>query len=235
METLAYLLVSQDYASQGYEVRCCSGSKLEEMLLDAGRLTERLIGQLEIPKLSLSSLAAVNLLSLSCAVWLLGLSSGAIAQTYESDGLYPSSIYAFTTDRAYSDYYNGSSTAYLLPEDSIYPGNAYYYVRPNGQSGRQGGRAIASPCNSYSPLYPATDSTAGYVPIAPASSLQIGDSGDRVRSLQNLLQDAGYFSNTSTGYFGPATESAVIAFQQDYGLMVDGVAGSQTIAALQGG
>jgi peptidoglycan hydrolase-like protein with peptidoglycan-binding domain len=48
-----------------------------------------------------------------------------------------------------------------------------------------------------------------------------------------LLRNAGYFSSPSTGYFGTSTESAVIAFQQDYGLVADGVAGSQTIAALQ--
>jgi Putative peptidoglycan binding domain len=229
METLAYLLVSQDYEGQDCKARHCASGNLEEMPLDTGRL--------KIPQLKLSSLAAVNLLSLSCVVWLLGLSSGAIAQTYDSDGLYPSSIYAFTADRAYSDYYSGSSTAYLLPEDSIYAGNGYYYIRPNG---RRAGRASGSPCNGYSTLYPIADSTiadstAGYVPIAPANSLQIGDSGDRVQSLQDLLRDAGYFSSASTGYFGSATESAVIAFQQDYGLMVDGIAGSQTIAALQGG
>jgi Putative peptidoglycan binding domain len=215
METLAYLLVSQGYESQD----------------DLAGQPERL----ETP-LTFSNLAAVKLLSLSCAAWLLGLSSGAIAQTYESDGLYPSSIYAFTADRAYSDYYRGDSVAYLLPEDSIYAGDAYSYVRPNGQSSR----AIA-PCpysTADSVTDSATSSTTGYVTIAPASSLQmgglqLGDSGAQVRSLQELLRNAGYFSSTSTGYFGSATEAAVIAFQQDYGLMVDGVAGAQTIAALQ--
>ena len=203
METLAYLLVSQDYesqdcGSQGYEFK-------------------------------LANLAAINLVSLSCMVWLWGLCSGAIAQTYDSEGLYPSSIYAFTADQAYSDRYSGSSTAYLLPETSIYPRSTYAYIQPD--------RTIA-PCG-YATPYAGTDSTAGYVPIAPANSsqggsLQVGNSGNPVRSLQDLLRNAGYFSSTSTGYFGSATESAVIAFQQDYGLMVDGIAGSQTIAALQG-
>jgi Putative peptidoglycan binding domain len=206
METFAYLLVSQDY-----EARNDFGDELGQIL----------------PSLVLSNLSIANLLSLSCAIWLLGLSSGAIAQTYDSDGLYPSSIYAFTADRAYSNYYKGSSTAYLLPEDSIYASDVYAYVRPSGSA-----RQASIPCNGNA--YSIADPTAGYLPIAPASSLQVGDSGDQVRSLQDLLRNAGYFSRASTGYFGSTTESAVIAFQQDYGLMVDGVAGSQTIAALQG-
>ena len=210
METFAYLLVSQDY-----EARDESGGELEQFS-----------PSLALPNLVLPNLAPANLLSLSCAVWL-GLSSGAIAQTYNSEGLYPSSIYAFTADRAYSNYYKGSSTAYLLPEDSIYAGDAYAYIQPNGAT-----RQASIPCNGYS-TYPIADPTAGYLPIAP-NSLQFGDSSDQVRSLQDLLRNAGYFSRASTGYFGSTTESAVIAFQQDYGLMVDGVAGSQTIAALQG-
>ncbi len=207
METFAYLLVSQDY-----EARNDFGVELKPVSFGLVR----------------SNLSPVNLLSLSCTIWLLGFSSGAIAQTYNSDGLYPSSIYAFTADRAYSDYYRGTSIAYLLPEDSIYASDSYAYIQPSGS-----GRGSIAPCNGYA-AYPGTDSTAGYLPIAPASSLQVGDSGDQVRSLQDLLRNAGYFSRASTGYFGSTTESAVIAFQQDYGLMVDGVAGSQTIAALQG-
>ena len=226
METLAYLLVSQDYECQDYkrqdyETRRCFSSDLEAMPLNLGHSIERLA----ISPLNLSNLAAMNLVSLSCVIWLLGLCSGAIAQTYDSDGLYPSSIYAFTADQAYSDRYSGSSTAYLLPETSIYPSDTYAYIQPD--------RAIASPCG-YATPYAGIDSTAGYVPIAPANSLQVGDSGNQVRSLQDLLRNAGYFSSTSTGYFGSATKSAVTAFQQDYGLMVDGIAGSQTIAALQG-
>ena len=212
METFAYLLVSQDY-----EAKNDFGGELGQVL----------------PSLVLPNLSIANLLSLSSAVWLLGFASGAIAQTYESDGLYPSSIYAFTADRAYSNYYKGSSTAYLLPENSIYASDSYAYIRPSGSA-----RQTSVPCNGYS-TYPIAAPTAGYLPIAPANSLQaeglqLGDNGDRVRSLQDSLRNAGYFSRASTGYFGSTTESAVIAFQQDYGLMVDGVAGSQTIAALQG-
>lgn len=80
----------------------------------------------------------------------------------------------------------------------------------------------------------------GFVPVNPSpgtgsGTVRLGDSGSRVTELQNLLRSAGYFSGTSTGFFGPVTENAVISFQRASGLSVDGIAGPATFAALQGG
>jgi zinc D-Ala-D-Ala carboxypeptidase len=67
-----------------------------------------------------------------------------------------------------------------------------------------------------------------------------GTSGDDVRQLQ--IRVAGYPGYGAVlaldGIFGPATRSAVIRFQQAYGLAADGIAGPQTyskIYALQDG
>ncbi|WP_416673953.1 peptidoglycan-binding domain-containing protein [Egbenema bharatensis] len=62
--------------------------------------------------------------------------------------------------------------------------------------------------------------------------LRPGDSGDDVRCLQEQLQQLGYFHGPLTGYYGPITKAAVIDFQRDCGLRVDGVAGPQTLARL---
>ena len=59
------------------------------------------------------------------------------------------------------------------------------------------------------------------------------DIGSSVTALQRQLNTAGFKLPTS-GLFDAATEAAVIAFQKRAGLVVDGVAGQKTRAALAG-
>ncbi|MEH6565105.1 MAG: N-acetylmuramidase family protein [Halopseudomonas sp.] len=63
--------------------------------------------------------------------------------------------------------------------------------------------------------------------------LQLGSKGHAVRDLQAALTRAGYRVKLD-GDFGPATESAIIALQRSKGLVVDGIAGAKTLAALGG-
>jgi peptidoglycan hydrolase-like protein with peptidoglycan-binding domain len=63
-------------------------------------------------------------------------------------------------------------------------------------------------------------------------TLQLDDSGPDVEELQNRLTELDYYDGPVTGYFGPLTEEAVIRFQQDNGLVADGVVGPSTQAAL---
>ena len=65
-------------------------------------------------------------------------------------------------------------------------------------------------------------------------TLENGMSGDDVSALQELLAEYGYFYGNVTGYFGDLTESAVMNFQREYGLVIDGIAGSATLAVLTG-
>jgi peptidoglycan hydrolase-like protein with peptidoglycan-binding domain len=58
-----------------------------------------------------------------------------------------------------------------------------------------------------------------------------GDQEHPVRTLQDLLRARGH-AVTVDGVFGPATEAAVRAFQQERHLAVDGVVGPLTWAAL---
>ncbi len=64
--------------------------------------------------------------------------------------------------------------------------------------------------------------------------LKLGDEDKYVKELQDKLKELGYFSAASTGYFGTITQQAVIDYQSDKGLIVDGKAGPQTLAMLMG-
>ncbi len=65
-----------------------------------------------------------------------------------------------------------------------------------------------------------------------ALSLRLGASGEGVACLQDALAGEGYFSGTSDGEFGQTTFDAVMAYQQDEEMFVDGVVGRETALGL---
>ena len=67
--------------------------------------------------------------------------------------------------------------------------------------------------------------------LSPWPVVRKGDQDHPIRTLQDLLRARGH-SVTVDGIFGPATEAAVRAFQQEKHLAVDGVVGPITWAAL---
>ncbi|HHX22521.1 MAG: peptidoglycan-binding domain-containing protein [Tepidanaerobacteraceae bacterium] len=60
-----------------------------------------------------------------------------------------------------------------------------------------------------------------------------GLQGEDVRELQSALESLGYDVGPIDGIFGPLTERAVKRFQKDNGLVVDGIVGQETFAALE--
>jgi peptidoglycan hydrolase-like protein with peptidoglycan-binding domain len=67
--------------------------------------------------------------------------------------------------------------------------------------------------------------------ISPWPLVRRGDAQHPVQTLQYLLRARGH-SVTVDGSFGPATDAAVRAFQQEKRLAVDGVVGPNTWSAL---
>jgi cell wall-associated NlpC family hydrolase len=62
-----------------------------------------------------------------------------------------------------------------------------------------------------------------------STSLRLGDEDERVSQIQTRLKELGYYTHSKiTEYFGPLTEEALTAFQQQNGLHADGVYGSKT-------
>ncbi|WP_347548785.1 peptidoglycan-binding protein [Pseudalkalibacillus hwajinpoensis] len=67
-----------------------------------------------------------------------------------------------------------------------------------------------------------------------SGTLRYGDRGQSVSNLQSQLKSKGYYSYSVDGIYGSITKQAVRNFQSANGLSVDGIAGSNTFAALSG-
>ncbi|HCF62627.1 MAG TPA: hypothetical protein DFS52_32145 [Myxococcales bacterium] len=67
----------------------------------------------------------------------------------------------------------------------------------------------------------------------PDPLLKKGSRGSSVSDLQRLLKQAGFDPGPVDGAFGPRTREAVLAFQRNRGLLVDGIVGPQTWGALR--
>jgi Putative peptidoglycan binding domain len=77
-----------------------------------------------------------------------------------------------------------------------------------------------------------TTGTATKLTLPPSGSLKSGDTGTEVKTLQQTLNSVSAASLKADGNFGPATEQAVVSFQQANGLTADGVVGPKTAQAL---
>jgi peptidoglycan hydrolase-like protein with peptidoglycan-binding domain len=101
-------------------------------------------------------------------------------------------------------------------------------IRADGIVGTRTRQAIAIALNP-NPNQPPAGGTGG---DTSPNALNLGDSSPQVEELQRYLQQLGYFRVNPTGYFGPTTRDAVTRFQQDNGLVPNGIADSQTLATL---
>ena len=103
-----------------------------------------------------------------------------------------------------------------------------------------GGAAQAAPAAPVASAPVAQAAPAAPVATSPAAvldstqKLRWGSRGGAVKDLQSALNDRG--ANISVdGVFGPRTHSAVKSYQSSKGLQVDGIVGSKTRGALNGG
>ncbi|PYZ92535.1 glycoside hydrolase [Salipaludibacillus keqinensis] len=65
------------------------------------------------------------------------------------------------------------------------------------------------------------------------SVLKEGSKGSSVTELQNMLKATGHFSGNATGNFGPVTKAALVKFQNQWGLISDGIATKATLDKLE--
>ncbi|MGI6161111.1 MAG: peptidoglycan-binding protein [Christensenellales bacterium] len=67
-----------------------------------------------------------------------------------------------------------------------------------------------------------------------AAILKMGSQGQQVSQVQQALKDIQYFDHAVTGNFGTVTHNAVVKFQSDRKLTVDGIVGAKTQMELMG-
>jgi hypothetical protein len=78
-----------------------------------------------------------------------------------------------------------------------------------------------------------TATTTEPLPTVPTEAvMRPGEEGDQVRTLQQALERLGYEPGEPDGNYGPATVEAVRNFQRAAGLPVDGIAGPETLNAI---
>ena len=65
------------------------------------------------------------------------------------------------------------------------------------------------------------------------TTLKYSTTSAQVTNLQNDLKKLGYFSGTSTGYFGTVTKASVISYQKAKSITADGVVGHGTARAIK--
>lgn len=80
----------------------------------------------------------------------------------------------------------------------------------------------------------ATTTTTEVAPGAPTEPTRPGDAGPQVEALQQRLFSLGYLFTAFSGTYDADTSNAVMAFQKLHGLARDGVAGPDTLGALEG-
>lgn len=90
-------------------------------------------------------------------------------------------------------------------------------------------RTTTPPKTSTKPTPPVKTPTAP----APTTTLQPGDTGADVKTLQRALKALGFSPGKPDGDYGPATKQAVEKFQTSKGLTSDGIVGPKTLLALQ--
>ena len=61
---------------------------------------------------------------------------------------------------------------------------------------------------------------------------KLGSRGEEVRRIQKKLKELGFYNGSVDGIYGTATKNAIIAFQKNCGITVDGVAGPKTLLFL---
>lgn len=226
MEALAFLHLAQDYENPELKELCVASNGLS-LLIDRS------------PSKLLSSTGAIALLSILSTAWVAGLTQAASATVYGA-GVYGAGVYGagvYGVDEYGTDVY-GRGYRDIRPN---VPGYQAVMVRPDGDQpyAEQTCGCAANLCGGYQPVRPQPLPYPDYRPVRPQPIrpagvfLRRGDTGSDVRYVQDLLRSAGYFDASSTGFYATLTESGVKSFQRDQGLNVDGIVGTETLAALE--
>jgi peptidoglycan hydrolase-like protein with peptidoglycan-binding domain len=119
----------------------------------------------------------------------------------------------------------------------------FYNGAVDGLTGAQTRNAILAAQKTYnltadgvagSRTLAALESNGNKASVLPVSTTSTTKNAE-ISNLQQLLSKRGFYNGTVDGLMGPQTRLAIVAAQKNYGLATDGIAGSQTLAALDSG
>lgn len=69
--------------------------------------------------------------------------------------------------------------------------------------------------------------------VPTLSYVSWGTTGQLVRDVQQALKNRGYYKGNVDGIYGTGTYNAIVSFQKDNALTADGIAGTETLRALE--
>jgi peptidoglycan hydrolase-like protein with peptidoglycan-binding domain len=136
-----------------------------------------------------------------------------------------------------------SASSTVMNLQKLLADRGFYNGAVDGIMGSQTRSAIIAAQKAYNLT---TDGVAGPQTLAAlesdgakastaTSSSTTSTKSEQVSSLQELLSKRGFYNGAVDGIMGPQTRNAIIAAQKNYGLVTDGIAGNQTLAALESG
>ena len=99
--------------------------------------------------------------------------------------------------------------------------------------GVAGPKTLAAIYNSKAKEAAAENQAAEAPTLSKASAMHMGSAGESVKTLQRALISLGYLTGAADGIYGTKTYLAVKAFQTAAKLNADGMAGEQTLKALE--
>jgi peptidoglycan hydrolase-like protein with peptidoglycan-binding domain len=169
----------------------------------------------------LSSFAVMRLLSIALTLFFLSTIGQALAlEKYRSKG---SEIRTIQKCLKQLGYFDASVTGYYgsITKNAVIKFQSDNGLAIDGIVGSNTKKDLKSKCSSQ-------QLTTNQVDV-----LKVGSRSQDVKELQQDLKQLNYFVANPTGYFGPITKDAVIKFQKNNGLTVDGIVGSTTFAAIE--
>lgn len=131
------------------------------------------------------------------------------------------------------DMYTGNERACLLAAGfEVYTASKYL----TGESYLMAGDILMSSGHTTIEVSTGSNASATASGFTSSNVAQKGSKGDLVKKIQTALIAAGYWCGSYgvDGDFGSVTESAVIQYQKDHGLVADGIVGPITQASLFG-
>jgi peptidoglycan hydrolase-like protein with peptidoglycan-binding domain len=184
----------------------------------------------------LSTRAAISLLSLSLAFGSLGIADSAGAVVREGDrGAEVTQVQERLQELGY---FQANVTGYFgsLTKEAVIEFQQSKGLEPDGIVGTNTLVALGGQSKPASrpAKKPRSQPQSNSKPTRQSSVryLKLGSQGPQVSALQESLAVGGFYRGSANGVFDEATQKAVVRFQQAKGLLVDGIVGPQTRAAL---